>query len=55
MKSATAIEDAYYDNSWAIEVVTKDKIPAFGTVVEFSGKVDNGGIVDCKLAENTQY
>ena len=55
MKSATAIEDAYYDNSWELGIETGDTIPAFGTVVLISGTVRDGKVAACSLSENTQY
>lgn len=55
MKSDASIEDPYYDNSWSVDVITSDKIPAFGTLIQFTGTVKDGVIADCTLSDNTQY
>ena len=55
MKTDTSIEDAYYDNSWEVEVNGDFDVPAFGTIVIASGNVDSGKISDVKLSDNTQY
>ena len=55
MKTAASIEDAYYDNKWSVDIITEDKTPAFGTVVIYTGKADNGKLSDGHIYANTQY
>ena len=52
---ANNLEDAYYDGSWTIPVSGDFELPAFGTLVEFEGKVENGEIAECTFSDNTQY
>lgn len=49
------LQDPYYDNSWTISMAGDYELPAFGTLVLFSGTVQNGSVADCKLTANTQY
>ena len=55
MKNDTSVEDAYYDNSWDVAVEGDFEVPAYGTIVIASGKIDNKKIADVTLSENTQY
>lgn len=66
IQSDSAIEDAYYDEKWSVEFETDDAIPAFGTVVVFTGTIEKTGSDDAnvrssgflknvKLYQNTQY
>ena len=55
MKNDTSVEDAYYDNSWSVDVEGDFEVPAFGTIVIASGTVDSGKIVGVTLSGNTQY
>ncbi|MBQ7653500.1 MAG: hypothetical protein IJS17_00325 [Clostridia bacterium] len=55
MESDSSIQDAYYDSKWSVEIETDSKIPAFGTIVVFTGLCDGGMIKDCKIYQNTQY
>ena len=52
---ASTLEDAYYDNSWTIGISGDYEVPAFGTLVEIEGKINNGEITQCKISENTIY
>ena len=52
---ANTVQDAYYDGSWTIPVSGDFELPAFGTLVEFEGKVKNGKIAECTFSDNTQY
>lgn len=55
MQSAASVEDAYYDNKWALELSTDSEIPSFGTVVVFTGVAENGALKNAKIYQNTQY
>lgn len=55
MLNENTLEDAYYDDSWTIELSGDFEVPAFGTLVEIEGTVKDGKIVDCKISPNTQY
>ncbi len=49
------LQDAYYDNSWTIGISGDFELPAFGTLVLVYGTVSNGALVNCTIADNTQY
>lgn len=60
MQTDSAIQDAYYDNKWSVEIDTDGKIPAFGSLIVFTGKVaktseNRGTLTDVSLYQNTQY
>lgn len=55
MQTAASVEDPYYDSKWSMDILTKDKTPAFGTVVIFTGKADGGKISDGHIYANSQY
>ncbi len=49
------LQDAYYDGSWTIGFSGDFEPPAFGTTILVFGTVKDGALVDCSIAENTQY
>ena len=55
IQNKTTLEDPYYDNSWTIGISGDFDVPAFGTLVEITGTVRDGGIADCAIRSNSQY
>lgn len=55
MKNDGMIEDPYYDESWGIAISGDYKVPAFGTMVEVSGTVSGGELIDCTVTPTTRY
>ena len=55
VKNESMLEDPYYNNSWSIDISGQDALPAFGTLVLFTGTVNNGSIGNCAIFSNTQY
>ena len=49
------IQDAYYDGSWTLGFSGDFELPAFGTTILVFGTVQNGELVNCTIADNTQY
>jgi hypothetical protein len=51
----TTLQDPYNDNSWTIEIAGDFEVPAFGTLVEVSGVIQDGKLVNCEVSESSNY